>query len=116
MLLEPLVPGDLAADVADHPAQPGAQEFEFAPRPLELMGKAVPADHDRRALGHPPIALPQRDAIAPGKIDHLLQRTMAYRASVGCAIAFGCTVVWTTTRSRSRVASAPVLCAIARLS
>ena len=22
--------GDLAADVADHPSQPGAQEFEFA--------------------------------------------------------------------------------------
>src|ERR1700747_551079 len=31
--LEHLLAGDLAADVADHPAQPGAQEFEFAPCP-----------------------------------------------------------------------------------
>jgi hypothetical protein len=30
-LLERLVAGDLAADVADHPAEPDAQEFEFAP-------------------------------------------------------------------------------------
>ena len=29
------------------------QEFQFAPRPLELMGMTVPGDHDRRALGHP---------------------------------------------------------------
>src|SRR5437764_430820 len=35
---------------------------------------------------------------------------------LGCAIAFGCTVVSTTTRSRSRVAKAPVLCATDKLS
>src|SRR5215472_16579119 len=58
-------------------AQPGAQEFEFAPRPFELMGMAVPADHDRRTLGHPPIALAQRHALALGKIDQLRQRAMA---------------------------------------
>jgi hypothetical protein len=38
-LLEPLVAGDLTANVADHTAESGAQEFEFAPRPLELVGK-----------------------------------------------------------------------------
>ena len=38
------------------------------------------------------------------------------RASVGWAIALDCAVVSTTTRSRSRLASAPLLCATARLS
>ena len=36
-LFEKVVAGELAADVADHPAQSGAQEFERAPRPLELV-------------------------------------------------------------------------------
>src|SRR5215467_13819229 len=75
--LQCLVPGDLAANVADHPAQPGAQEPQFAPRPPELVRMAVPPDHDHRALRHPPIALPQRHAIAPGTFDQLLQRAMA---------------------------------------
>ena len=38
------------------------------------------------------------------------------RVSVGCAIALGCTVVSTTTRKRSFVARAPVLCATDTLS
>src|SRR6202040_1346629 len=52
-LLEPVVAGDLTADIADHPTEPGAQEFEFAPRPLELVGMGIASDHDRRAFGHP---------------------------------------------------------------
>jgi len=76
-LLEPLVAGDFAADIADHPAEPDAQELEFAPRPFELVGMAIPADHDRGALGHTAIALPQRHAMALGEIDQLLQRAMA---------------------------------------
>jgi hypothetical protein len=76
-LLEPVVAGDLAANVADHPAQPDAQEFEFTSRPLELVGMAVPTDHDRRALGHPAIALPQPHSVAFGEIDQLLQRAVA---------------------------------------
>src|SRR5580704_8337508 len=40
-LLEPVVAGDLAANVADHPAQPDAQEFECSPRPLELVGMGI---------------------------------------------------------------------------
>ena len=76
-LLQPLVAGDLAADVADHPAEPDAQEFERAPGALELVRVAVAPDHDRGALGHPAIALPQRHFVALGKIDQLLQRPMA---------------------------------------
>jgi hypothetical protein len=76
-LLEPVVAGDLAANVADHPAQPNAQEFEFAPRPLELVGMGIAADHDRSAFGHPAIALPQPHSVAFGEIDQLLQRAVA---------------------------------------
>ena len=78
------VAGDLAADIADHPTEPGAQELEFAPRPLELMGMSVAPDHDRRALGYPPIALPQRHIVAPRQIDQLFQRPwIAVRRSGG---------------------------------
>src|SRR5207237_10073866 len=52
-----LVVADLAADIADHPTEPNAQELEFSPRPIELVGMGIAADHDRGALGHPPIAL-----------------------------------------------------------
>jgi hypothetical protein len=76
-LLEFGVSLDLAADIADHPAEPRAQEFEFAPRPLELAGMGIPADHDRGTLGHLPIALAQRHVVALRQIDQLFQRAMA---------------------------------------
>ena len=76
-LCERIVPGDLAADVADHPAEPDAQELQFAPGALELVGMGVAADHDRRPLGHPPIALPQRHIVASRQIDQLLDRAVA---------------------------------------
>ena len=41
--LEPLVAGDLAAEVADHPSEPSAQEFEFSPRSLELGARGCSA-------------------------------------------------------------------------
>ena len=56
--LELLVADDLAADVADHPPQAGAQKFEFAPRPFDLVRMAVAPDHQRRPLGQPAMALP----------------------------------------------------------
>ena len=68
---------DLAANVADHPAEPSAQELQGASRPRELVGMGVAPDHDRRALGHPPIALPQRHIMALCQIDQLFQRAMA---------------------------------------
>ena len=40
---------DLAADVADDAAQPGAQEFELAPRALELMSVGVAASSGAEA-------------------------------------------------------------------
>jgi hypothetical protein len=56
--LERLVAGDLAADVADHAAEPNAQELERAAGPLELVRMRVAPDHDRGALGDAPVALP----------------------------------------------------------
>lgn len=109
------IASDLAADVADHPPETGLEELQLAPRPHELVGMSIAADHDRRPLGHPNIALPQPHIVAPGEIDQLLQRPVD-KPRVGCATALGCTVVSTTTRSKSRVASAPVLCATDRLS
>jgi hypothetical protein len=76
-LPERIVPGDLAADVADHPAEPDAQKLQFASGALELMGMGITANHDRCPFGHPPIALPQRHIVAPRQIDELLDCTMA---------------------------------------
>ena len=115
-LLEHRVALDLAADVADHPAEPSAQKPELAPGPLELMRMAVAPDHDGGTLGHAHIALAQPDAVAPGQDDELDQGPVRRRASLGCATALGCTVVSTATRSRSLGPMAPVLCATDRLS
>lgn len=73
---------DLAAQVADDAAQAGAQELELAPRPLELMGMAVTADHDGGALGDPRVALAQLDAGLLGEPDQLLERPV-HEARVG---------------------------------
>jgi hypothetical protein len=42
---------DLAADVPDDAAEPGAREFELPPGALELVGMRAP-HHDGGALGH----------------------------------------------------------------
>ena len=57
-LFERPVAGDLAPDVADHTAEPNAQELELTPGPLELVRMRVAPDHDRGALGEAPVALP----------------------------------------------------------
>ena len=44
---------------------------------LELVRVGVAPDHDRGALGHPAIALPQRHIVALCEIDQLLQRAVA---------------------------------------
>jgi hypothetical protein len=71
--LERLIAGDLAPDVADHAAQPNAQELERAPGPLELVRMRVAPDHDCRTLGDAPVALPQRHIVAPCEIDQFFQ-------------------------------------------
>ena len=57
---------DLAADVADDPAQPAAQDTQLPLMSLELFGMGVAASHHRGGLGDPEIGLPQPDAV-PGR-------------------------------------------------
>ena len=68
--------GNLAADIADHPAEPDAQELQLAPHALELMRMGVAPDHDCRALGDPDIALTKRNPSLPGEANQLLQGPM----------------------------------------
>jgi hypothetical protein len=56
--LEHFAARDPAADVADHAAEPSAQEFELAARPLELVRVRVAPHHDRGVLADAPVALP----------------------------------------------------------
>ena len=65
-ILERCVTLDLAPDVADDTAEPGAQEFEFSSGALELVGMGIAPDHDGGALGQAPIALAQFDTLAFG--------------------------------------------------
>jgi hypothetical protein len=54
---------DLAADIADNPAQPTAQDTQLPLMPPELFGMSVAARHHRGGLGHARIGLPQSDAM-----------------------------------------------------
>jgi hypothetical protein len=67
---------DLAANVPDDAAEPGAQELQLPPGALELMRMCIAPDHDGGALGYPQIALAQFDTLAFGQIDQLLDRAV----------------------------------------
>jgi hypothetical protein len=110
------VAGNFAPDVAEHAAEPNAQELERAPGPLELMGMRVAPDHDRGALGNASVALPQWHVMAPREIDQFFQCAMTQPRIGPVRDGLGLYRVPTTTRSRSRFASAPVLCATAWIS
>ena len=75
--LEGFVARDLAPDIADHAAQPDAQELERAPSPLELVRMRVAPNHECGALGDAPIPLPQRHVVAPRQFDQFFQGAMA---------------------------------------
>jgi hypothetical protein len=97
--------------VTERPAEPDAQEFQFAPGALELVSMDVAADHDRRPLGHPPVALSKRHIVASRRSTSFSIARWHSRASVGCASAFGCTGISTTTRARDPGSPAPRSCA-----
>ena len=60
---------DLTANVADDAAKSRAQEFEFPPGALELVGMRIAPHHNGRAFGHAQITLAQPDALAFGRLD-----------------------------------------------
>src|SRR5262245_65027707 len=65
---------DLSANVADDAAKSGAQEFEFPPRALELVGMRIASHHKGRAFGYAQVTLAQLYALAFGRLDELLDR------------------------------------------
>jgi hypothetical protein len=77
-LLEDWPTFDLAADVADDPAEPAAQDAQLPLMPLELFGMGVARSHHRRGLGDARIGLPQphpvllRQAVQP--LDRRMQQ------------------------------------------
>ena len=86
---------DLAADVADQPAQPGAQEAHLPMVAVELLGVGIASRHHRRLPGDAEIGLPQLHAVAAGQAIEALDRRMQSLASVGKVMFLGCTVVST---------------------
>jgi hypothetical protein len=52
---------DLAADVADDPTDPAAQQAQLAMVALELLGMGIARSHHRRAPGNAQIRLPEPD-------------------------------------------------------
>ena len=65
--LEVLLAFDLAADVADQPAQTGAQDAQFAAVAVELLGMGVAPRHHRSMLGDPEVGLPQPHPVLVGQ-------------------------------------------------
>ena len=96
---------DLAADVADHPAQPAAQDAQLPTVAVELFGVGIAARHHRRALGDARcrIAAAARRAFCARRLSPLIAACSSL-ASVGKVMALGCTVVSTVTRVRSLAA------------
>src|SRR6476469_9440387 len=58
-----LLATDFAADVADQPAEPGAQEAQLPTVAIELLGVSIASRHHRRALGDADVGLPQPHSV-----------------------------------------------------
>ena len=107
---------DLAADVADQPAEPGTQDAQLPTVAVKLFGVGIAPRHHRRVLWR------YGCRTAAAVLLLLVMRLSPWiaacssLASVGKLMALGCTVVSTVTRARSRVRSAPLACATRRLS
>src|SRR5206468_11170911 len=73
-VLEPGLTFDLAADIADDPAQPAAQDAQLPLMPFELLGMGVAPRHHGRGLGNAKIGLPQPDPVLPRQTVEPLDR------------------------------------------
>jgi hypothetical protein len=65
---------DFASDVADDPAEPRAQDAQFATVAVELFGMSVASCHHSRALGDAQIGLAQSYAVLAGQAVQSLDR------------------------------------------
>src|SRR5665647_2933355 len=70
------VAGDIAADVADQPAKPGAQDAQFSTVAVELLGMGIASRHHRRAFGNAEVGLPQLHAVLVGQPVEAFDRFM----------------------------------------
>jgi hypothetical protein len=75
--LDVLMAGDLAADVADQPAQTRAQDAQFSAVTVELLGMGIAPRHHRRAFGDADVGLPQPQPVLVGEAVILGHRHIA---------------------------------------
>src|SRR5450631_56659 len=112
------VAGDLAADVAGSAGQTRAQDAQFAPVAVELLGVGVASRHHRRAFGDAEVGLRQPHSMLVGQaveaLDGGVHQLVVGREADVLELHRG--VVSTVTRLRSLLRSAPVLCATRKLS
>src|SRR2546430_1648318 len=74
--LEVRVACDLAPDVANEPAKPGAQNAQLSAVAVELFGMGITRCHHGGALGDAHVRLPQPHAVLPGQPGQPLDRSV----------------------------------------
>src|SRR5207253_6420166 len=114
--LEVRVACDLASDVANEPAKPGAQNAQLSAVAVELFGMGITRCHHGGALGDAHVRLPQPHAVLPGQPGQSLDRSVQKLRIGREGNVLGCTVVSTVTRAKSFVRSAPLSSATRKLS
>src|SRR6059058_583674 len=72
--LEVRVACDLTTDVANEPAEPGAQNAQLSAVAIELFGVGITACHHGGALGDAQVRLPQPHAVLSGQSGQPLDR------------------------------------------
>src|SRR5205823_537840 len=65
---------DLTTDVANEPAEPGAQNAQLSAVAIELFGVGITACHHGGALGDAQVRLPQPHAVLSGQSGQPLDR------------------------------------------
>src|SRR5205809_1423102 len=65
---------DLTTDVANEPAEPGAQNAQLSAVAIELFGVGITACHHGGALGNAQVRLPQPHAVLSGQSGQPLDR------------------------------------------
>lgn len=98
----------LALDVANHAAQPAPQFPELASHPSVPCRVRVAPRLQLGTRADSRAALTQLDAVRLGLVNELFGALFSSRLSVGCEIAFSCTVVSTTIVHRFAALIVPI--------
>jgi hypothetical protein len=100
-----LIAGELAPDVARHPAEKGLEPLDFTLGTVVLAGMQIRAGLAQRPLAEPRIALAQAEAVPGGEADQDLAATMIEPGIGG--MGYRLRLVSTVTRSSSFAATTP---------